>query len=150
MSSSAPVPSDSLPGPDLPSAARGETRDAAKAFVEYWVETLNYATDTGDTRLLKALATKNCDACTAFAATLDEIYAKGGHVESKGWELKSAVPMADQPTDSPAFQLDVKFEPQKVFSTKKSKPKDYPGGEQPARMVLTRQDGRWLVEKLDI
>lgn len=142
--------SPALGGPALPSQAEGASRDAAQAFVGYWVETLNYATESGDTARLKTLGTKECAACNGFAATLDEIYGKGGHVESGGWALKSAVPIAGQPAKEPAFELVLKVEPQTVFRTKSSQPKKYPGGDQPARMVLTRAGDHWLVERLDI
>lgn len=145
-----PTPTQTFAGPAMSSGAQGESRDAAESFVRYWVETLNYATDSGDTEGLKSLATKDCENCADFAQTLDEIYGKGGRVESKGWSLESAVPMADQPENQPAFQVKLKLQPQKVFATKDSEPETYPGGDQPARVVLIREDDHWLVEQLDI
>lgn len=144
------LPGQDLPGPDLPEDALTETENAARSFVSYYVETLNYATSSGDTRLLKTLSTPTCDACDAFAATLDEIYGKGGHVESQGWAIESIVPQADTPPERPAFQLSLQVAPQTVYLTKKAEPKDYPGGSQPAHFILTWQDGRWLVDRLDI
>jgi hypothetical protein len=144
------LPGQDLPGPDLPQDALAQTENAARSFVSYYIATLNDATSSGDTRLLKTLSTQTCNACSGFAATLDEIYGKGGHVETQGWAIDSIVPQADTPPERPAFQLSLKVAPQTVYQTKKAQPKDYPGGEQPAHFILTWQDGRWLVDRLDI
>lgn len=147
---SSPTPTATFAGPAMPSQAQGESREAAEAFLAHWVATINYATTSGDTEGLKSLGAKDCETCIAFGKTLDGIYGKGGHVTSAGWVLQSAVPIADQPEKEPSFQLALKFAPQKVFMTKGSKPKSFPGGDQPARIFLTRQDDHWLVQRLDI
>jgi hypothetical protein len=134
----------------MPSSAQGESREGAADFVGFWVETLNYATDSGDTEGLKSLAAKDCTSCADFARTLDQIYAAGGHVESKGWELESAVPVADQPETEPSFQLALKLAPQTVYEKKGAKPKEFRGGTQPARIFLIRESDHWLVKQLDI
>src|SRR3954453_8966531 len=54
VSSSPAAPGDRPP--TMPTAARGTGEEAAKAFVRYWVEALNHATRTGETRALKGLA----------------------------------------------------------------------------------------------
>ena len=41
--------------------------EAAQAFIQHWVDTLNYATDTGDTAALKKLAAEDCSACADFS-----------------------------------------------------------------------------------
>lgn len=144
------LPGQDLPGPDLPEDALAQNENAARSFVSYYIDTLNYATTSGDTRLLKTLSTKTCGACSAFAGTLDEIYGKGGHVETPGWAIGSIVPQADTPPERPAFELSLKVAPQTVYQSKKAEPKEYPGGEQPAHFILTWQDGRWLVDRLTI
>ena len=42
-------PSPSATPPTMPAEAEGTSPRAAKAFVRYWVDALNYATTTGDT-----------------------------------------------------------------------------------------------------
>ena len=148
--SSSPTPTQSFAGPTMPAQAQGGDRNGAKAFVSFWVETLNFATDSGDTEGLKALSTKECEACTGFAQTLDEIYGKGGRVDSGGWTVSAAVPIADQPENETAFQLRLELKPQKVYESKDAKPKKYPGGEQGARIILIREDDHWLVKRVDL
>ncbi len=142
--------SATLAGPPIPASAKGESRQAAEAFVGYWVETLNYATKSGDTEGLETLAAEDCASCADFAGTLDRIYGAGGHVETKGWKLESAVPVADQPEAEPSFQLALKLDAQKVYKSKDAKAQEYPGGSQPARIFLIREDDHWLVKRLDI
>jgi hypothetical protein len=134
----------------MPSSAQGESREAAAEFVGHWVQTLNYATESGDTEGIKSLAAKDCRSCADFANTLDQIYGAGGHVESAGWELESAVPVADQPATEPSFQLALKLAPQTVYQSKGAKPEKFNGGTQPARIFLIREDDHWLVKRLDI
>jgi hypothetical protein len=134
----------------MPSSAQGADRAAAEEFVGHWVQTLNYATASGDTEGLKMLATRDCISCANFANTLDQIYGAGGHVESAGWALESAVPVADQPETEPSFQLALKLAPQTVYQSEGAKPEKFRGGTQPARIFLIRESDHWLVKRLDI
>ncbi len=136
--------------PSLPAAAEGASTEAAQAFIQHWVDTLNYATDTGNTAALKKLAAEDCSACADFSRTLDQIYGAGGHVETDGWHLQSAVPLAGEPATEPGFQLALKLEPQKVFGTGDAQPQSYAGGDQAMRMFLLRRGDAWLVSRIDI
>lgn len=151
-SSSSPSPDakGSTAGPSIPAYAQPETEKGAENFANYWVKTLNAATDSGNTKQLKALAADTCDDCANFAQTLDQIYGKGGHVESDGWQVLSIVPVDGQPKNAPGLQVNVEATPQKVYPSAKGKPKSYPGGKQNLRMFLTRKDGHWLVERLNV
>ena len=119
-------------------------------YAGYWVESLNYATTSGDTTELKKLGTNKCEACVAFASTLDQIYGAGGRVQSKGWTLQNAVPIAGQPETEPALRMDVLVHPQKVTEKAGAKTKAYDGGPQAMTMFLVRRGDGWLIDRLDI
>ena len=47
----------------------------AQNFARYWIDTLNKATTSGDTKKLKKLQKASCTTCADFAKQLDDIYA---------------------------------------------------------------------------
>lgn len=61
--------------PELPEAATGTDDAAAVAFVEHWVELVNYGLATGDTEPLSAAQNPDCLTC---AAILQETAAQAG------------------------------------------------------------------------
>ena len=136
--------------PTLPAEAKGADEDSAKVYAGFWVESLNYATTSGDTTELKKLGTNECESCVAFASTLDQIYGAGGRVQSKGWTLQNAVPIAGQPETEPALRMDVLVQPQKVTEKAGAKTKSYDGGIQTMTMFLVRRGDGWLVDRLDL
>jgi hypothetical protein len=132
-----------------PNGAEADTRTGAMAFASHWVDVLNQATTSGDTKALKRLATKGCTVCADFAHSLDKIYSRSGHVKSDGWDVLSEVWIAGQPKDNPGVQLNLKVAPQTVYRTKKAKPQTYRGGQQGLRVFLVRRGDHWLVDKLE-
>ena len=55
-----PSPEPTIAAPPLPDAAMEQTPEGAVAFTEWWFETLNYATRTGDTESLRAASDPGC------------------------------------------------------------------------------------------
>lgn len=70
-----------VPVPVMPEAAKKETPEGAKAFVEYWVAMLSYAYETGDVTTLKKLSTSACNGCQASIASIERAYSNGGWLE---------------------------------------------------------------------
>ena len=134
----------------IPAYATKTSVHGQEAFASYWVSAVNRATSTGNTKPMRALAAKSCTTCADFANTLEQIYAHGGHVETKGWRVASVVPIAKQPKNNPGVQLNLKVTPQVVYKTKGAKPRKYKGGKESFRFFMTRQDNRWLVQRLDV
>ena len=88
------------PASDRPEFAQEPGQEGAERFAGYWVETLNRATDSGDTETLRTLASPECTSCEDFAQQLDTIYEDGGRVESDGWEITTIVPEAGATEDA--------------------------------------------------
>jgi hypothetical protein len=131
-----------------PSYAQANDLHGAKEFASYWVDTLNQATDSGNTKKLRSLSLKSCTVCTDFADHLDRIYGAGGHVETKGWTVKSVIPVTGLPHGQTAFQVTSAISAQKVYEKKGAPVKKYKGGNEKLQMFLTRKDNHWLVQHL--
>ena len=115
------------------------------------MDTLNKATVSGKTAKFKALASKSCTRSADFAAQFDKIYADGGHVETDGWQVKTAVPRDVRlPKGEAAMKMAVIVAPQSVYPTKGSKPEQHKGGPLTFRLVLTRTGDHWLIKSLDM
>lgn len=133
---------------EVPAYADNAGEAGAEQFVGYWTDTLNTATASGETEDLKALAAPQCQACTDFAAQLDQIYADGGRVESEGWEINKIVPEAGATDDEVGLLVTFAVSPQKVFESEDAKPQKFEGGNQGFRFHLVRDEGTWQVQDL--
>jgi Family of unknown function (DUF6318) len=138
------------PAPSIPAYATGADLHGQEGFARFWVDTVNKATDTGNTTAMKSLATRSCTTCAGFAHTLDKIYGAGGQVVSKGWKIQSLVPIANQPASQPGLELGIQLSPQTVTRRKGAKPKAYTGGVQNFRFFMIREGSYWLVQRLEI
>ena len=67
--------------PEMPALAREQTPEGAVAFAEWWFDTLNYATVTGDTSGLADASDPQCETCASYIAEIDGAYADGGSME---------------------------------------------------------------------
>lgn len=70
--------------PELPERARLNTKAGAEAFLRHYVDLVNYAQATGETGALSAAASPGCRACAAFERRVDDVYGKGGTIETSG------------------------------------------------------------------
>lgn len=69
-----------IAAPELPAAATEETPEGAAAFAEWWFETLNYATATGDTDPLRASYATTCETCENLTTRAEDAYSTGGDI----------------------------------------------------------------------
>jgi Family of unknown function (DUF6318) len=83
-STAATTPSATPTAPALPAAAREDTPTGAESFARYYIEVLDYAYQSGDTKLLRKPA--QCPGCNAVADGIDKFVASGGRYE--GGRLK--------------------------------------------------------------
>ncbi|MGH3481434.1 MAG: DUF6318 family protein [Nocardioidaceae bacterium] len=135
--SPSPSPSVAVP-PTMPPQAKGTSAASAKAFVRYWVETLNYAGPSGDTDQLDLLSDGSCAACTAIIKFIDGVHADGGSIDGKGWTIKQVKVVAFAPTRMTMVDALVDVQPQSVQRTGGVEPTHFGGG--------TRLKGFWLVK----
>src|SRR5438128_15619 len=85
-------PSASPSPPVMPAVAKEKSRAGAQAFVRHYIDVLNYATFTGDTKAAHSLDGGQCQSCRRMLHSIENIYAAGGHVEGGAW---SSQPVSD-------------------------------------------------------
>ena len=95
-SSSSPEPSSPATprGPDeptLPAEAAGASPKAAKAFVRYYVELLNYAFITGNVTTLRRVSTSDCSGCQDYVEFISDLYSSGGFYTGDGWRVERVI-----------------------------------------------------------
>ncbi|WP_447647104.1 DUF6318 family protein [Nocardioides zeae] len=91
-SSESPAP----PVPVMPEEARGDDDAAAVAFVEHWVELVNYAIRTGETAPLEAVTGPNCGTCDVL---YEDLAGRGGEDATGRWTLMTSEVRRQEPAD---------------------------------------------------
>jgi hypothetical protein len=59
-----------VPVPELPEAAKAETKEGLEAFARYWFQLLSYGYETGDISRLDAITDSACESCAHAKAVL--------------------------------------------------------------------------------
>lgn len=131
--------------PSMPAKANGNTRKAAKAFVMHYIETLNYATATGDTSALAALDDGSCRSCSAVIGRVRKVYKAGGSIDSRGWVVKSLA-VVGQP-NRPLVDAGLLLSPQLVTKEQGDRPERFKGGRLPVTFHLIRVGHGWRVDE---
>jgi len=90
---SAPAPTEPSPAPTeaappLPDLAVQQTPEGAVAFTQWWFETLNYATATGDTAGLRAASDPACGTCDSFVLEIENAFTSGGRIEGGLFDVR--------------------------------------------------------------
>jgi hypothetical protein len=142
-------PSES-PHAQPPLAARKHTRAGAEAFVRFWFETFSQAMTSGDTQRVNDLSAQRCVSCSALTNTIDDLYRKGGHLETAGWLVEASFTAPDYETSQPRFVLRVRQEKRTLYG-RDGEVVDRTGATNvPMRVTLTRRNNEWKFGALEI
>lgn len=79
--------------PTLPRKAEGENQAGVEAFVTFYWEVVNYATKTGDVRLLRRLYQPSCTACEAGSNGIELIRERGGKTRGGNYRVLMLEPV---------------------------------------------------------
>ncbi len=71
--------------PPMPAAANEFTPSGANEFVAYFVEVLEYASQTGDLEELRRISRGDCGGCQGYMDLFTEIRESGGYVGRRDW-----------------------------------------------------------------
>ncbi|WP_413250012.1 DUF6318 family protein [Sinomonas flava] len=74
---SSTAPARNVPVPALPEAAKQNTREGFEAFVRHYIDLLDYAYQTGDTKPALAAAASDCTMCNTITGDVTKTYAAG-------------------------------------------------------------------------
>ena len=148
-SKSSPSSSPTPTPPEMPAAAKKKTKAGAEAFVEHYVQLINYAGESGSTRGLQGLSLSTCVKCKALADGIAKIYANGGRIVGGGWKV---VRFKHYGMDRDHYFLDaiIDSSPQQMIKAKGAPPQRFPGAQNRVRaFVLEPAAGGWKVSELD-
>lgn len=107
------VPSATPAPPPLPPAAQADSPTGAEAFARYWLTTLDYAYQTGNTKPFRQLGT--CKGCIALADAIDQVYREGGRFEGGLLTTMSATASAYSASRSASVSLRYSRTPRKTI-----------------------------------
>jgi hypothetical protein len=152
VDASSPSSSDSTsPGPEeptLPAAAVGADRAAARAFVAYYVELINYAQATGNVAGLRRASTQDCRACRATTRSVSKLYREGGQIEGGAWRIRSWAAVVARPGSQHGFEILVRTSEQTVKQSGE-KPVNYSGGIARYRIYVASGSDDWSISWLE-
>lgn len=73
--------------PEMPAIAREQSSEGATAFLQYYVEVLNFAATTGNVDELKRLSSSDCSGCQKYIDLYVDTYADGGWFREGEWSF---------------------------------------------------------------
>jgi hypothetical protein len=134
----------------MPAAATQKSKAGATAFAGNFIETLNYAGSTGDTKPLRALYSPLCTRCEAIADSIDDTYANGGGISGGSWHPKSFkfYGIKNEVAFLDAF---VDYDAQTWTESADAKPKSFPASQKNLKAFNLRWRGSagWTTTALD-
>lgn len=144
-----PTSSPTATPPSMPAKARGTSTDAAKRFVRFYVLSINHASRTGDTSIVKRFSAPGCRSCAAVSGSISDIYAHGDHLVGKGWQVTAIQAVSHQPRLQPILQVGLIIHAQKKVTADGTVSGSRSGGRKLLIVSLHRAGGQWLVERLE-
>ena len=146
--SASPTPTPTAsPTPTLPAEAEGKGREAAEAFARYWVDALNYGSESLDAQPLRQASAQSCGACIAIAERMEEIDSAGGFSRGGQWMVLGTV-VSGRDDD---FQIDASIQtrPQSIKDSADSRVRRSGSEDFLLTISVGMQQGRWVVSQLD-
>lgn len=134
--------------PVLPEEAKANTKAGAIAFVRHYVELINYAQATGDTKALAQVESRTCESCTNGRKYLYDLYSRGGHVEGGAFHPTSVQAIGKAEDADWLVLTTLKIDPEIVKRPWQSPPaKHHKGGLELASYFVTYSGDRWSISK---
>lgn len=147
-SASASSSPEQTSAPTLPPEAKGTSAKAAKAFVRYYVQLINFATVTGSTQGLQSASGAGCKSCSDVVDRINSVYGAGGRIQSDGWRINSIKIVPGQPRSRPVIDVGIILSPQDVVKHNGAKAVHFKGGRLPATFRLRRVQNSWMVSSV--
>jgi len=139
--STSPTPTGPV-APTLPAAAQGSSRAAAKAFVSWYVDALNYAQATGHVAEARSASAPSCAGCSSILDSLATLYSGGGKISGGAWKPVGWGILVPRRGSDFAFTVTVRTGPQTVVD-ESGKRTTYPGGTDVYDMEVVRTSDEW-------
>lgn len=147
-SSPSPTRTSSPTPPTLPAEARGTSPAAAKAFVRYFVETINFGMSSGDTSPLREASAPGCVTCLAIADKIDQNHAGSAYLVGSGWKIKG-LQYIRIAADKALVAVPVEISAQRSYASPGAAPERSAPTRGNLDVRLNWAAGRWRVTRLD-
>lgn len=96
-----PDPSTDPTKPVLPELAKRHSQAGARAFIEHYVEALNYAFEHNDPSPLRSVSSANCGVCDDLVAAVETLKRRGGEQTGGQWSTTALTFVPTQALDEP-------------------------------------------------
>jgi hypothetical protein len=136
-----------LPRPQLPAAAKENTKAGFEAFTQYWFDTATYALESGDKEALAAISAADCKVCAGY---LKDIAAGGWSVGPKWTTDAFVTDMKLDPLGQAVGYFMLDEGPSKWYDRSGTVTKDRKGGNngQAKAIYATYSRGAWKARQL--
>jgi hypothetical protein len=131
----------------LPWQAKGSSARAAKAFAVHFVETVNYASETGDVGPLTSVSSTDCTVCSGIADRITEVYGSGGHLEGDGWTVISTQ-VLEQPGRDRLVALGLSIAKERRFASAEATPVVSEPTKGNLDVHVRPHEGSWVITRL--
>jgi hypothetical protein len=120
LPTTSPTPSTTTPAvPTLPKAAKQNTKAGAFAFAKHYIDLVNYAQATGDTKVLKAIEAPGCGSCRASRKALESLFGHGGRIVGGSTSIRARVDViANRAIQGFEVDLIIQAEPETIIRSK--------------------------------
>ncbi|OIJ35197.1 hypothetical protein BK826_09045 [Rothia kristinae] len=139
-------PARNVPVPTLPDVGREETEAGARAFLQYWADSLNYLLQTGDPQYVREAMSADNDQFTKVMENYERFYREGKW--SVGTEQQidiKAQELTKNPDGEWMINVSLNRTPGKIYS-RSGVDEEIAGQDfnnQPLEAYLTRDQGVW-------
>jgi hypothetical protein len=128
----------STPTPSESSTTTEPEAQTPEEFIREWVRLDRELQNTGETSEYMAVSSQ-CRACRDFAERVENVYAGGGRIETKGWRVASV-----QQLESDRYQLKVESQPTTVTDGS-GETEEFEGGRATYELTLRRTADGWQI-----
>jgi hypothetical protein len=147
--STSPSASASSTPPTLPPEAEGTSPEAAKAFVRYWVDAMNYAAATGGTAPARSVSSSACGSCHEMLDKIASVYEAGGVFRGEGWQILQMRYQPFQRKTHPIVSVGIRVARQVMIPSASSDPEIFKGGRNQLNLHLIYQRQQWRIRDLE-
>ncbi len=145
-------PATTSPGevkaPVMPALARENSRAGAKAFVRYYIATLNYSIHARSGDLLRGASTPGCRACNSVASLASGLEKKGGYQEGGDWTPTNIYFIPAQKPSEPIVDVTISVSHGELRLTKDDPVQQIPRETIHNEFHLRRLGNAWRMTKL--
>ncbi len=134
--------------PEMPALAKEKSPAGAKAFVEYYMEVVNYSWHAGSGDLARRFSTPDCIACRGIARSIDQMERGGGFYRGGEWAATLPVLIPSEPIDKPIVHTALKQSSGTWKRSEEDRLRRIPSSRQYIDVHLTRVGASWKVTSL--